>query len=372
MSNNQKKIVFLCGARDFHAMDWYRSAEERLPNKKLCILTDLIAGEGFQKLISEKDNIYFLIILDKFLFNRQSNIGNLWRNILKLLVLPIQIILLKRFDKKNPNSIYYAHSMYYLWLAAAANVKFIGTPQGSDVLIKPFKSRFFKTLSIWAMKSAKHVTVDSEMMRDKVFEISRVEAKIIQNGIDIRAIEGFLSSILNKEVVRNRVVSIRGFSPLYRIEQFLIARSKESNPEDFPISLIYPFYENEYKQKAQKYLTTTDEDLGRVNKNQMYELLFESKLVISIPSSDSSPRSVYESIFCGCAVAITHHPYYDILPICMKERIILINIDNKNWFTDAIEKADTIINSKFSPSEEALDIFDQRRCFNKILNLIND
>ena len=44
-----KKLVFLCGARDFHAMVWYRSVEEEIPNENLCILTDLIAGEGFKK-----------------------------------------------------------------------------------------------------------------------------------------------------------------------------------------------------------------------------------------------------------------------------------------------------------------------------------
>jgi hypothetical protein len=353
-------------------MDWYRSAEERLPNEKLCILTDLIAGEGFQKIVSENDNVYSLIILDKLLFRGQSNIGNLWRNILKLLMLPVQIILIKKFNKRNPNSIYHAHSMYYLWLAAGANIDFVGTPQGSDILVKPFKSKIYKTLSIWALKSAKYITVDSEKMRDKVFEISGVEAKIIQNGIDIKSIEEKKTFTANKELIRKRLVSIRGFSPIYRIEELLITRSKKKNVKDFPISFIYPFYEIEYKQKILKYITVNDEDLGRVNRNKMYELLFESKLVISIPWSDSSPRSVYESIFCGCAVAITYHPYYDKLPLSMKERIILIDLGNENWFIDANKKANKIVASKFSPSEKALDLFDQRRCFNKILNLIKD
>lgn len=366
------KLIFLCGARDFHAIDWYRSAEEQLNKENLCILTDLIAGEGFQKIVCEDDNVYSLIILDKILFRGQSNIGNLWRNILKLLVLPIQIILIKKFNKRNPNSIYHAHSMYYLWLAAGANIDFVGTPQGSDILVKPFKSKIYKTLSIWALRSAKYITVDSEKMRDKVFEISGVEAKIIQNGIDIKSIEEEKTFTSNKKLIRNRLVSIRGFSPLYRIEELLITRSKKNNAKDFPISLIYPFHENEYKQKALKYLTTNDEDLGRVDRNQMYKLLFESKLVISIPSSDSSPRSVYESIFCGSAVAITHHSYYDTLPSCMKERIILVDLENENWLINAIKEANTIVSSKFVPSEKALDLFDQRRCFNKILNLLRD
>ena len=37
-----KKVVFLCGASDFHAMDWYRSALKILPERNFVILTDLI------------------------------------------------------------------------------------------------------------------------------------------------------------------------------------------------------------------------------------------------------------------------------------------------------------------------------------------
>ena len=137
-------LVFLCGARDFHAMDWYRSAQYELSPNRISILTDLIAGEGFKKITNKNDRIYKLIIIDRFLFKNQSMIGDLWRNIIKLLFLPIQVYLIKKHNKSNPNSIYYAHSMYYLWLAYLANVSFFGTPQGSDILIKPFKSAFYK------------------------------------------------------------------------------------------------------------------------------------------------------------------------------------------------------------------------------------
>ena len=148
MQNKKRDIVFLCGARDFHAMDWYRSAEEILPKNRLSIVTDLIAGENFKKIITEKDNVQKLLILDEFLFKSQSKTGDLWRNIVKLLVIPIQVFLLKRHSKKSNNPIiYYAHSMYYIWLAYLANVNFIGTPQGSDILVKPFKSRLYRYLS---------------------------------------------------------------------------------------------------------------------------------------------------------------------------------------------------------------------------------
>ena len=74
----------------------------------------------------------------------------------------------------------------------------------------------------------------------------------------------------------------------------------------------------------------------------MYELLRNSIMVVSIPSSDSSPRSVYEAIFCGCVVCITYHPYYDVLPQCMKDRIIVVDLNNKSWFKNAFQKAKKI------------------------------
>ena len=75
---NNNKIVFLCGARDFHAMDWYRSAKEELNNENVIVLTDLIESEGYKNLIKDNDNIYDLLIIDKILFKKQSRIGDVF------------------------------------------------------------------------------------------------------------------------------------------------------------------------------------------------------------------------------------------------------------------------------------------------------
>lgn len=352
-------------------MDWYRSAEEQLSSDKICLLTDLIAGEGFTKLVNENDTIHRLLIIDSFLLKNQSTIGNIWRNIVKFLVMPFQIVLLKRFHAKNPDSIYHAHAMYYVWLAAAANVPFIGTPQGSDILIKPFRSRIFRFFSAKALKKAKYITVDSVKMQEKAFEISGVTPKIIQNGIDVKSIELFLSTKKTNEN-RNTILSIRALAALYRIDEAVLSRNKMQAKGEYPITFIYPFLEGEYKEKVFQSVLPYDIDLGRVTRDKMYEILFDTKLVISIPSSDSSPRSVYEAIFCGAAVAISYDRFYDVLPNCMKERIILIDIANENFIEEAIEKAKIITKTKFTPSVEALDLFDQRNSFKRILNLIKE
>ena len=47
-NSKYKNLVFLCGARDFHAIDWYRRSLDELTNINIYILTDLIEGEKFQ------------------------------------------------------------------------------------------------------------------------------------------------------------------------------------------------------------------------------------------------------------------------------------------------------------------------------------
>lgn len=359
-----KKLVFLCGARDFHAMDWYRSAKELLNDVDISIATDLIAGEGFEKIIKPDDKLYKLLILDYFLFRNQSALGDKWRNILKLLVLPIQVFLLWLFSKKNPSAIYHAHSMYYLVLARLAGVNYIGTPQGSDILVKPLRSKFYYSFAKFGLLGAKHITVDSKNMQAGVNKICSRDAMLIQNGIDIKFLKEITNNFSNNDE-RNGLLSIRGFTELYQIHKILDARNNSTFGKS-PITFIYPFHEDIYKAQCSKHLQPLDKDLGRVPRDVMYNLMLSAELIISIPESDSSPRSVYESVFCGAAVAIEYNSYYELLPECMKKRIIIVKTADKDWFDKAIISASEILKNKYTPSAEALKLFDQRESF-KIL-----
>lgn len=365
-----KQLVFLCGARDYHAMDWYRSARLLFPRRSIVILTDLIAGEGFKKLIDHKDKVFYLFILDSLLFKTQSRFGNYWRNLLKLAVFPMQVLLLIRFSRRHPDCIYHAHSMYYLWLACAARIPFIGTPQGSDILIKPYRSILYRIASKISLRCAKAITVDSIKMASAVREIAGVTAVVVQNGIDISAVTKIKDSMDESSKQRNLVLSIRAMTPLYRIEDIVASRNHSRHFMSLPLLFIHPFYDSEYLERVHDLMRDYDKDLGRVNRDEMYSLLFQAKLVISIPSSDSSPRSVYEAIFCGAAVALTYHPYIDALPACMKARVILIELESKSWFDDALEAAELITQNPFTPSNEALDTFDQVRSFRILDSLL--
>lgn len=356
------KAVFLCGARDFHAMDWYMTAKSLNPLSKIQIVTDLIEGEGYEKLIQEDDQVYKLFILDPFLLSQQSKFADAWRNLLKLIVLPLQVILLKRFAHANPGYIYHAHSMYYLVLAALANVNYIGTPQGSDILVKPGRSWLYKNFSIFGLMKARHLTVDSRLMKDGIKNlVDRTDVSIIQNGISISKIRSINENLLNQEKNSPFIYSVRGLTALYDIESMFLNRGM--NNINIPIYLSYPFSEARYKMKVKAHFNESDRDLGKSSKENMYKLMKNALVMISIPLSDSSPKSVYEAIFCGCPVAIAYNKYYESLPTCMKKRIILVKKSDNQWLEKVIKTAVDIKAEKYQPSQEALNIFDQNESF---------
>lgn len=362
-----KRLIFVCSLKDFHAMDWFESA------KKICkntphIITDSFSSEGFKSLQNENDIIFKLLIIDKFLFRKMSFFGNIWRNTIKLLFLPIQAYLLKRFASRYPNYIYFAHSMYNIWLCYLAGVEFIGTPQGSEILIRSYKSKIYKFLSGLSMKASLFITCDSNKMAKRIFEISKVKPVIIQNGIDMKLISEVKKDI-NTSFSRNEeIVSFRGLNPLYRIENIFQSRILSKIGATFPIRLIYPFSQIYYKKKLLLNFAKDDKDIGRLNKKELMKEFTKYFLYISIPKSDSSPRSVYECIFCGGIVAATKEDYYDDLPDEMKKRIILVNLKNKDWFDHTLRKAYILNNEPFRFTQSTINQFDQFYSFKKIYN----
>ena len=131
------------------------------------------------------------------------------------------------------------------------------------------------------------------------------------------------------------------------------------------IEFIFPFSDSTYLKSIE--FNTGDILRGRMDKSAMYSCLKATILAISIPSSDSSPRSVYEAIFCGTIVAVDKNDYIDQLPSCMKSRIVVVDLADPSWFDKALRKSLKMINEEYQPSIEALRMFDQFVSFeNKI------
>lgn len=360
MSNYNKSIFILGGARDFHAIDWYRAVLRVSPDREAIFVTDLFGGEGYTNLTKQGDIIYPLIIIDKFLFSGQSTYSNLWRNFIKLILLPIQAARLRNILIKFPNRIVHAHPIYYMVMCLLAGIDYVGTPQGDEILIRPHRSRIYKYFAAKALRGAKAVIVDSIQMKDGVKAMANIDAHVFQNGINVDQISQF-----NKSNNRDQIVSIRGMEDLYRIKEIVEVRNKTA--EFIHLSFAYPFSDTIYLSHLRYLLKPLDVDFGRLKKEDLYELLSDSFLVISIPRSDSSPRSVYESIFAGACVAVTYNSWIDVLPQCMKSRIFVVDLADCQWLNKAISFARTTVETKFIASEEAIEIYSENRSIKKVI-----
>lgn len=359
-----KTIIILGNARCYHTMDWYRAVKELHTCGDVIFVTDLINSEGHKVIISKNDKVFQLVNIDRFLLKKQSRFGNLWRNGTKFLFLPLQLRALKKVLTEFPGAIVHAHTMYYMVLAWLAGINYIGTPQGSEILVRPHRSAFYKYFARKALASAKQVTVDSCAMAEGVAKLSGKTPFLLQNGVDLNAISA--SSSYNPS--RNLVCSMRGLAPLYRINEILNARNKSI--KSMPLTLIYPFWNEQYKSSVIELSIPGDRFLGRVDRDQMYKLFRSSFLAISIPSSDSSPRSVYEAIFCGCCVAVVYNRWIEMLPLCMKNRLFIVDLKDSHWFEKAVNFGASRKGSDYIPSPEALEDFDQYKSSKKLMENI--
>ena len=53
----------------------------------------------------------------------------------------------------------------------------------------------------------------------------------------------------------------------------------------------------------------------------------------------------------------------------MKSRIIIIDLNEEEWFDKSIDMANDIVKKRFIPSEYALELFDQKKSFEKLSKL---
>tara|TARA_Y100000766_G_scaffold285409_1_gene308670 strand:+ start:27560 stop:28657 length:1098 start_codon:yes stop_codon:yes gene_type:complete len=347
------KIIYVIDSTDYHAMDWFHMVKKICSASDVFVVTDRIYSNDEEKLEKKDDKIISLFNVNRLLFFKNSKFSDFVRNVVKILILPIQIFQLKKIKHKNPDGIFHAHSMYYIFLCWAAGVKAIGTPMGSDVLVRPDQSKIYKFFTVKSLKYADIITVDSISLVNKIFNLTTKKAYLIQNGVNTSEIFSFKK----KKLKRKNISSIRGLYPNYQIEKIMNSRFNSDKKKS--IDFIYPFYEKNYKSEILNQFCNDDRNLGRLSKENLFKNLCMTTLAISIPFSDSSPRTVYEAIFCGCVVAVTKLEWINSLTDCMKERIIVVDPDDVNWFKDSLEKSKAILKKEYIPSQDAIDKFDE-------------
>ena len=359
-------IIIFGSVRDYHAVDWYLNLYKI--NRNLIFVSDCNCGEGIENQMPKSHSYIQLFPLDILLLGSQSKFANLWRNILKILILPLNSILFLSICFLLKPKIIHAHPLYYGLICKILNKKYIVTPQGSEILVRAKKNYLYKLFAGFILRGAKKITTDSTLMKKTINNFYKLDSYVVQNGIDSSSILKIKEeNLLSKD---EYLLSFRAIYKNYRILE--IVKSRNYSCPNKPIYFVYPSFDSVYINEVKKYLKPFDKLLGKVEKEKLYSLMSNSIATISIPISDSSPKSVYESIFSGAPTILQDNPYQDFMTDSMKSRVITINasdLKNSHWLNKSIKESLNILED-FSPCKLSYEKFDSELVLNSTYKIL--
>ncbi len=118
---------------------------------------------------------------------------------------------------------------------------------------------------------------------------------------------------LGIRVAGTLVASVRGLSPVYNPELVLeaFARVRRSNPEahlllKHPLAVTPDFVARAIERLALEDAVTV---LGNVAAKRLPDVYRAADVVVSLASTDSSPRSVWEALACGRPAVVSDLPW---------------------------------------------------------------
>ena len=203
------------------------------------------------------------------------------------------------------------------WMAAREGLRpLICSAWGSDVL---GVNGIGRQRSRRALDGAQLVLADSLPLARATRELAgrEVPVEIVRWGLDL---ERFAPGdpVAAREALRLEhegplVAGVRGLEPLYNPELLLeaFARVRAARP-GARLLLKHPLESVPATVTAAVERLGLDEAvtmLGSVTNEQMPDVYRAADVVVSIPSSDSSPRSVWEALACGRPVVVSDLPW---------------------------------------------------------------
>ena len=248
---------------------------------------------------------------------------------------------ISKLTQKHQIDILHIMGMGQSVFAPFANVKKIVIENnGSDVLVAPKKQPFRKLIYKFMYKYANGVVQDSKISRQAGIQLGAPEKNnvIIELGIDfdifnfdVKKGEARKKLGIEKEKI---VFSPRGFTELYNITTIIksIPYVKKVYPDvKFVFCRHFGELGDKYQQLADSLRVTNNIIFTGYldNEKEMPCYHKDADLTVSIPSSDSSPRSVYESMACGTPVIISELPWYYGKFVAGKDLVTISDINGE-------------------------------------------
>ncbi|MBI4267442.1 MAG: glycosyltransferase [Chloroflexi bacterium] len=229
-------------------------------------------------------------------------------------------IFIRRIIRKEKPDILHAIELDEGFAAAASGFHpFVMTPNGSDLLVWAKKHLLVRIAARYVFSKANAVVSDSELLKQTSLKLGARTTgnEIIQWGVDLKQFH----NRLDKRKIRNIInlgngpllLSTRALTGIYNIDT--IIRCLPEILKQVPsarLILVYGFNDNEMAmKKLAADLGVADETIfvGAVNYEKMPDYFAAADVCLSVPSSDSSPRAVYEAMACKVPPVLSDLPW---------------------------------------------------------------
>lgn len=240
-------------------------------------------------------------------------VQRIWR----LLLLPFWAFHVSRKLRIFP--IVHCHGLFSLVLATLSFYplnRIVFTPQGSDLLLLPLKYgivRFFLRIVLPHLAS---VAADSQLLLDSCSRFSSINPSrliVIQNGIDQKLLNHVRRSTHS---LKYDLCWPRGLSPVYNLPYFFEILAHLDHLVSTPVTLcvIGAYGTNNSLSRLNTFANISVTFTPRLTPSAFFRTIAESRVILSIPLSDSSPRTVYEALYLRKPLFLTRLPCFNWLP----------------------------------------------------------
>jgi glycosyltransferase involved in cell wall biosynthesis len=203
------------------------------------------------------------------------------------------------------------------WIAAREEMHpLVCSAWGTDVIQAPWIGR---RRSRVALRAACHVFADSTHLANETQQLAgrQLSIEVLRWGLDLERFSpgDFRNARVNLGLPsEGRLVTcVRGFGSTYNtdlvLESFQLLRLKLPGARlllKYPGTTVPERVTTEIQRRA---LDDSVILMGNLPEDRMPDLYRASDVVVSIPSSDSSPRSVWEAFGCGRPVVVSDLPW---------------------------------------------------------------
>lgn len=232
-------------------------------------------------------------------------------------------LMLRRLTRKHKIDILHIMWLgYIIYGPFCRKRKTVYEIMGSDILVFPQRSRVWRTYLKIFFPFSDAVIQDALIAQKEgiKYGASPVNNEVIEVGVDFK----FFNREVEKGVARKRlglgpeqkfVFSPRSFADLYNID--IVMETIHWVKQHFPdVRYVFCKYSGDLTDKLKSIIERTNVAdnvifAGRLETQSELPFFYrDADVVVSVPSSDTSPRSVTEPIACGTPVIISEIPWY--------------------------------------------------------------